>query len=262
MATPRIQSVDRAFSLLAQITESETRNNLPLMACRAGLSVATAHRLLATLESLGVVVRTRVGGYQIGMKVHELARYGSPNEILSVAAVPALRKLVRLTGFTAHVGVLNEDFMVDYVAKEGPARGFKVRTRLGSQLEAYCTGLGKVLLAGVPEQTLDAYLHDGPFVALTDQTIVDPQALRAEFERVRLEGAAFDDREFHDELRCVAVPVRDARGSVVAAMSLADGAALLTLDCVGGVAELLREHAAQLGHKLFPSAPLASHLPN
>jgi DNA-binding IclR family transcriptional regulator len=254
MATPRIQSVDRAFSLLAQLTD-RGGTRLPVLAEGAGLSVATAHRLLATLESLGVIVRTGSNGYQLGMLVHELAQRSSPNEVLSATAAPLLRKLVRQAGLTAHVAVLNEELMVDYVARECPTRGFRVPTRMGSQLEAYCSGLGKVLLAGLGEETLDAYLDDGPFVALTERTIVDPEMLRAELKRIRQQGYAVDDREIYDDLRCVAVPLRNRRGDVVAALSLAGNTADLTAERVPEIVALLGEQSAELMRKLFPAAP-------
>ena len=261
MATPRIQSVDRAFSLLSHFTEGDG-TRLPVLAERTGLSLATAHRLLTTLESLGVIVRTGSQGYRIGMMVHELAQNGSPKDLLSAAATPLLRSLVRQTGLTAHAGVLNDEFMVDYVARECPTRGYRAPTQLGSQLEAYCSGLGKVLLAGISDGMLDSYLADGPFVPLTEQTIIEPETLRAELERIRLLGYAIDEREIYDDLRCVAVPVHNTRGAVVAALSLSGNTSVLTVDRVEEFAALLREQAGQLVRKLFPHAPIALRLPN
>jgi DNA-binding IclR family transcriptional regulator len=261
MATPRIQSVDRAFSLLAQLTDGGA-SRLPVLAQGAGLTVATAHRLLATLESLGVIVRTGSNGYQLGMLVHELAQSSSPIEVLASTAAPLLRKLVRQTGLTAHVAVLDEERMVDYVARECPSRGFRVPTRLGSQLEAYCSGLGKVLLAGLAQPELDAYLDDGPFVALTDRTIVDPGVLRRELHHVSCRGYAVDDREIYDDLRCVAVPVRNGRGSAIAALSLAGNIADLSFERIPEIVALLGEQGAELTRKLFPVRPVGARLAN
>lgn len=251
MGTPRIQSVDRAFLLLTQVSAGAT--SLPTIAQRSGLSVATAHRLLSTLESLGVIVRADNAGYRIGMAVHELAGRESPKQLLAIAAVPLLRRLVRMTGLTAHAGVLDDELMVDYVAREAPPRGYRVPTQQGSRLEAYCSGLGKVLLAAIPEDALEEYLASGPLIALTARTIVDPAALRAELAAVRARGHAIDEREMFDDLRCVAVPICNGRGAVVAALSLSGNSDVLTTEQVAVVFPQLQELAGQLAGKLFPS---------
>ena len=119
-----------------------------------------------------------------------------------------------------------------------------------------------MLLAGISDGMLDTYLADGPFVPLTEQTIVEPDALRAELERVRMLGYAIDEREIYDDLRCVSVPVHNTRGAVVAALSLAGSTSVLTVDRVEEFAALLREQAGQLVRKLFPHASITPRLPN
>ena len=107
---------------------------------------------------------------------------------------------------------------------------------------------------------LDAYLDDGPFVALTQRTIVDPDMLRAELHEVRLRGYAVDDREIYDDLRCVAVPVRNGRGTAIAALSLAGNIADLTEERIPEIVALLGAQSAELTHKLFPIRPVGARL--
>lgn len=108
--------------------------------------------------------------------------------------------------------------MVTYLVKEHGG-GPPVLTREMIQLEAYCSGIGKVLLAHLDDAARDAYLAAGPFVALTGKTTTDPDALRTVLGRIRAQGYAVDDAELEDDLYCLAVPVRGPGGEVLAALS-------------------------------------------
>ena len=254
MATPRIQSVDRAFSLLACIARRGGSESLPTIAAQCGLSVATTHRLLATMESLGAVIHTAPGKYRIGLGLVELGRHSSLDGLLAAAGEASLRRITQTIAPTAHLGVLDSEFMVTYLAKS-TMRSHPLPTRIGSKLEAYCSGLGKVLLAALPQAHIDAYLSEGPFIALTGQTIIETGALAVELVKVREQGFAIDDCELFDDLRCVAVPIRDADGRTVAALSASAPVARMPYTAIAGVAAELNRHADEIGGKLYPPQP-------
>ena len=117
------------------------------------------------------------------------------------AAQPPSRRI----GAIVHMGTLEDD-MVTYLVKEG-AGNDQLFTREDMQLEAYCTGIGKVLLAGLPTEKQEQYLANGPFVALTDNTTIDAATLREELACVTKQGFAVDNREISPDLYCLAVPV-------------------------------------------------------
>ena len=254
MSTPRIQSVDRAFSLLQQLAEPGAAHSLPVMAARSGLSVATAHRLLATLEAVGAVIRTGPGGYRIGMGLHALTQGSRPEDVLVAALQPVLSRLARSLGLIVHAGRWDEDQMVTYIAKHVPRQALAIPTRIGSQLEGYCSGMGKVLLAHLPEEDREAYLGDQPFVMLTANTVTDPARLRADLAEVKARGWAIDDGEIYLGLRCVAVPVRGADGRVLAAISCSGSTDIVTWERVPELAASLRDAADTVETKLFPAA--------
>lgn len=108
--------------------------------------------------------------------------------------------------------------MVTYELKAGQSAG-DLFTQVGMQLEAYCSGIGKVLLAHLPEPAQTAYLSTGPFPALTNQTITDPVLLKDELDIVLRRGFALDDEEVVAGLQCVAVPILKQNGAVIAAVS-------------------------------------------
>lgn len=253
VATPRIQSVNRAFSLLNCLADAGGTESLPVMAARCGLSVATAHRLLATLESLGAVMHTAPGKYRIGMALLRLADRESQDDLIAAAAEPNMRQISQSIGATTHLGVLDQDCMVTYIAKSTRRSQFPP-TRIGCKLEAYCSALGKVLLAALPAERQRDYLADGPFIALTPHTITESELLESELHRVARRGYAIDDCELYENLRCVAVPIRDMSGKVVAALSVSSPVGQLPRSKIPAVAETLFAHADQIGAKLFPAA--------
>ena len=251
MATPRIQSVDRAFSLLNCLVDGGGVVSLPVMANRCGLSVATAHRLLTTLEGLGVVIHIAPGRYRIGTALFRLTDGSSKERLFAEAAESSLQRISRTICSTAHLGVLDSDDMVTYVAKAARRAHFPP-TVIGSKLEAYCSGLGKVLLAALPPDRLTRYLADGPFPALTSRTITCPESLMAELQLVARRGYAVDDCELFEDLRCVAVPIVNRSGQVVAALSASSNASHLPRSQLGKVAKQLSDHASTIAERLYP----------
>lgn len=260
MATPEIKSVGKAFALLECLAAGDDCVSLPSMAKRCGMTVATAHRLLATMEALGAVVHTGPGEYSIGLRLVELSRRSSLEALLASATMPMLSRVNRLTGLTAHVAVLDAEYMVTYVGRSA-GRSARIATHPGNKLEAYCSALGKVLLAGLSEQGRDAYLAEGPFPALTGRTISCPQALAGELAQVREQNFAIDDCEMFDDLRCVGVPVIDPAGQVVAALSASGSTGEVPPARVPALVAELTHHASVISRKLFPRAatPAISH---
>lgn len=251
MATPEIKSVGKAFALLECLAADNACVSLPAMAKRCGMTVATAHRLLATLSSLGAVVHTGPGEYSIGLRMMELARTSSFEGLLASTTMPILNRITRTTGSTAHVAVLDHERMVTYVARSA-TRATRIPTSPGIKLEAYCSGLGKVLLADLPNCERDIYLSEGPFPALTDRTICEPDALGRELVAVRDRRFAVDDCEMFDNLRCVAVPILNPEGRTIAALSASQQSSDLPGSRVGELAAQLTEHASAISAKLFP----------
>lgn len=205
---PGSQSAARALALMEAITLDAGRTSAAELVASIGLAPATGRRLLALLVERGMVTRISRGRYAGGERLRQLAARVSPHARLIEAARPVLRRLAQADRATAYLGVF-EGEMVTYLVKEGAQTGF---TREQNQLEAYCTGIGKILLSHLTEARLDAYLA-APLVSLTERTITDPGMLRIELALTLERGYAIDDREMADDLGCVAVPLTQARGS-------------------------------------------------
>jgi IclR family acetate operon transcriptional repressor len=218
LAAPASQTLDKALTLLSVILADHGGSTLGILAKEIGLPLSTAHRLVATLERRGMIQRATRGRYLPGPALLATTRGLDEGRVIAGLSRPFLSGLAHRLRQTVHLGVL-DDGMVTYLAKEshGTAALF---TREGQQLEAYCSGVGKVLLAYLPDEPRERYLADGPFVALTQKTIIDPARLREHLAMVRGRGWAVDDREVSENLKCVAAPLRRPDGSVAAAISV------------------------------------------
>lgn len=218
MPTQSAESLAKGLRLLTAILADGGRSNLAMLAQSCGIPLSTAHRLLVTLESAGFVIRSsRRGQYLPGPALDGERQSQSATPQAAARLRRPLRRLAERFGVFAHFGVLEEG-MVTYLLKENPGNQ-ELFTAEQMQLEAYCSAIGKVLLAALPEARLDHYLANGPFVALTRQTLTDPDAIRREIETVRDKHLAFDRFEIRDDLFCLAVPVRDHAGLTVGGIS-------------------------------------------
>ncbi|MBB4632911.1 IclR family transcriptional regulator [Sphingosinicella soli] len=236
--TPSIAALERGLVLLGAVARDQARRPALEIGQALGLPIATTHRLATTLAKAGYLHRVRRGRYVAGPALLAVSETVSARVAAAEATRSVLARLTRNTGLSAHLGCL-ESNMVTYLIKEGSEPG--LFTREGIQLEAYCSGIGKVLLAHLPEKAQAEYLANGPFIALTPRTITDPAALREAFRLAREKGYAVDDEEVVSGLTCLAVPVPAADGAVTFAISLSGAGAWLT-----GPTRLARLRAAAL----------------
>lgn len=241
-------SLDRGLTLLTLIARAGGTAPLSALAAELGLPLSTARRLAAMLERHGLVTRVARGRLAGGAHLLTLARAVDERNLLVRAARPVLRALARDSGATAHLGVLDGG-MVTYLIKE-QGGGAAVVSREGLQLEAYCTAIGKMLLASLPEKALEAYLGEGPFVALTERTIVDPDLLRLELAQTRARGYAREHGEIVDGLGCLAFPITRRGEPPHAAVSIAcTGLSDMSVDAQ--VFEATRRAAAEISGRLY-----------
>lgn len=246
--TPIIEAVDRTLDFLEQIVADRGMHNVLQLSAEAGLPVATAHRQVRTLVARGYLTPIAKGRHVAGPRLVRLGSAVGSIDTLSHAARPALHRLAVASNGTAHLGVLED--MVTYLVKAGSNLD-RLFTEEGKQLEAYCSGIGKVLLAHLPEADREQYLADGPFTALTERTITDPALLRVELEAARENGFAVDDEEIASSVHCVAVPVFWPDGIARAAISLTRVGAPKTPTVIANHVSALRAIAADLAWKIF-----------
>jgi DNA-binding IclR family transcriptional regulator len=244
--------VRNAFAILQAFRSSDDWLTSRELSQRASLPKSSGHRLILTLEELGAVVRGPHGRYRPGMLLVSLSQTVGIAQLLREAANRTMQDLAERLEATVHLGLL-EDGMVTYIDKVSAAKAFPTATRVGSTLEAYCSGLGKVLLATLPPDRLENFMLDGELIALTPRTITDRGRLCAELEQVSAQGYAVDDCEYQPNLRCIAVPVSDGAGGVLAALSVTGGAAELPAESWRNVHDRLAAASRAITQRLAPN---------
>lgn len=250
--TPQILSLKRTLSMLEAVVDDGGRSSLSHLARQIGMPIATAHRQVTTLVAEGFLLPSGGGRHVAGVRLLGLLNRIDEKQIVASIAGPSLSRLAARVQSVAQLGTFEND-MVTYRVKTG--RGASgLFTRIGMQLEAYCSGIGKVLLGHLPKHEREAYLAGGPFIALTERTIVDPDRLRHELDAVLAQGFAIDDEEIATGLRCMAVPLRNGHGAVIAAISVSQALSTPLRMDDRELLGVLRETAAIIENEAFARA--------
>jgi DNA-binding IclR family transcriptional regulator len=209
----------RALKVLEALAQSRDALSAAEVAEIIDADRTTAYRMLMTLIEAGYVVRDRrARAYRLGYKVLTLSRaLLSGNEKSELVAV-CLREISAHTGEAVHYSVLERDCAVLVQRAMGTQR-VTIDFQIGDRAPLHCTSIGKVLLAYQEPALSEAAILMG-LPRLARNTITDPARLRAELRKVRTQGYAYDDMEFADDMRCVAVPVIEKDGRVTSGISL------------------------------------------
>jgi DNA-binding IclR family transcriptional regulator len=213
------RTLDRGLALL-ELLADRREATLTELAREADLSPSTALRLLETLRARGFVAcDQRTGVYVIGLKAFSVGSAAVRSGRLDRIALAVMRGLSADLGETVSLGVPEGGHVV-YIEQIEGAAAVRMSWRLGARLPLHATAAGKVLLAWMWESAVDARMGPPPYASLTPRTITDRGGFHEELGRVRSLGHALDDEECETGLCCVAAPLRDRRGDVVAALSV------------------------------------------
>lgn len=215
-----LQTVQKIGPVLDLFTIERPEWGVSEVAESIGVPRSSAHALLSSLVEIGLLQCRSRGRYRIGWRIVELGETLRASVDVRSAAAPVLQDLVERYGETVHLAVM-ERYRVLYVDKVIGTHVINVvGARVGAQLEPHCNAVGKVLLAYRDPEEVARFVTNKPLRRLTPSTITNPQALAKELEAVRKAGCAFDQAEAVAEVHCVAAPVRDDMGAVVAAVSM------------------------------------------
>ncbi len=245
-----VQSVDRAMILLERLCRSSDGLSLHELADAAGLPKSTAHRLLKTLMHHNLVRQdAQKGMYTPGLRLFELA-YAQINSLsLLTKASPFVTELARQTNETVHLAVL-DDYEVVYINKEETLHPIRMHSAIGKRAPAHCTGLGKAMLAFLPDGKLEEAARRKGLARYTPRTISSFPELNEHLSMVRRQGYAIDNAEHEEDILCAAAPVRDHLGEVIAALSLSIPAVRCDLQGIQSFAPLVCHYADQISRQL------------
>ncbi|MDH3414228.1 MAG: helix-turn-helix domain-containing protein [Gammaproteobacteria bacterium] len=251
-----VQSLSRALSLLEHLAaEAERGISLTELARRAKLPPSTTHRLLATLEQQGFAeLDAERGIWFVGVRTFVVGNAFLAHRDFVATARPFMRRLVEESGESVNLGILDEGEVV-FLSQVECREMMRMFVRLGGRAPAHASGVGKALLAALPEADVDAILELRGLQRFTDNTIEARVILREDLARVRNRGYAYDDEEHAVGLRCVASTLHDELSHPISAISLSGPRARITDQRVEILGRLVRETADRITHALGGQLP-------
>ena len=215
-----VRALERALSILDVFSLETPEWSLTDLTERVGLAKSTVIRLLAVLESGGLVERLeQTDRYRLGVRVFELGSIYIQTTSIETEAQPFLQNLARGCFQTASLAVLDRGQII-HIAVVEPDRPLRFSWPAGQREPLHCTGLGKALVLDRTREELSDLLADAGLPARTDHTITDLDALWRNLQEGCRRGYVVDDEESFIGLRCVAAPVRNAHNAIVAAVSI------------------------------------------
>jgi DNA-binding IclR family transcriptional regulator len=244
-------AVERALNILEAASQRREGLTNSEISRRLGIPKSSASYILRTLERRGELRRDiETGRYRLGLKLLSLGGETQAGLDIAEVALPFMRGLVERLGMTCHLAVVDQNEAV-YIEKVEAPGFFKVNTWVGRRMFLHSTSVGKALLAWMPKAERDALLHNCDFKRRTPRTITSHARLVAELERVHQQGYAVDDEENSLGARCIAAPVFDALGNVVAALGVSGTLTQMDSAKMTRVEDALKDTARRVSRQLL-----------
>jgi IclR family transcriptional regulator, pca regulon regulatory protein len=221
-------SLARGLIVIQAFTQQSPQMTISQLSVKTGLSRAAVRRCLYTLTKLGFAGAEDGSRYSLRPRMLTLSHTYTTSNTLSAAAQPILERMSAALRESFSVATLDGEDIV-YIARTQVNRVMAVDLHIGSRLPAYCTSMGRVLLAYLPTEQLEQYLAKAALTPHTTRTITSVEKLRLALRNVRRNGYALVDQEYEVGLRSLAVPVYATSGRVVATLNLSGNAPRLSV---------------------------------
>ena len=246
-----VTALARGLAVLLALSDKRRRMSIAQVSHRTGIARATARRSLHTLEKLGFVAADEANHFYLRPRVLSISHAYLSSSPIAVLAQPILDRLGENLREACSLAILDGDEIV-YLARSSSSRIMSPTLNVGRRLPAYCTSIGQVLLAHLPEAELQDYLRRARFVRYTEYTFTTAQRLREAIAAVRSQGFAFASQQMELRLCTLAVPVRDVAGHYVAGINvILQGRLLSAADMAAQFYRPLHEAAMELGSLLL-----------
>ncbi len=250
----KVQALDRGLNLM-RVLSREAASTLTELALQVGMPPSTAHRVLATLQAQGFVeLDQSTQEWSIGIEAFRVGNaYLGRTNLVEVARA-TMREMTEQTGETANLAVANHGDVVfiSQVESQHPIRAF---FQPGTRGFMHASGIGKVLLASLDRSEVEKILQKNGCPRFTDKTITSPSDLFADLDNSRDRGWSYDDEESHAGMRCVAAPIFNSYGEVVAGVSISGPSARLSDSAIAEIGARVKRGAAEITRLIGGRAP-------
>ena len=238
--TEKNQSVEKTLQIIETMAENKGPMRLSDISAKVKYPASTVLRMLNALISLGYVKQdAETSRYLLTMKFCRIGELVKSQYSIRDLVRPYLQELSRRCQESSCLAV-EDDMTVVYIdVVDGPDKILKTLQRIGKIAPMHCTGVGKLLLLNYSEEQLEFFAEQKGLPKLTDNTITTLEALKKELEKIRMQGYALDNEEFEIGARCVAAPIRDYTGKIVACISISGPVSRITMEKVQNVKEII-----------------------
>jgi IclR family KDG regulon transcriptional repressor len=246
-----VPAVARAIQLLELFLDEPGPLSIPQITASLGIHRSSVHELVRTLLQHGLLAEAveRPNRYVLGSRMFDFGNAYAARIDLLTEAQHITRAIATACEESVSLAVL-DGIDVTYVVKADGTHLMRTVTYPGRRLKAHCTGAGKMLLAGLSDEELTARFQGVELIGMTDHSIDTFEHLRSELAEIRMRQLSFDDNEAHLGVRCLAAPIYDHTGSMVAAMSISGPSVRVSDERQPALETILRGGALDLSHRL------------
>lgn len=215
-----MKSLKKAIRVLEILSKKENELGVTELSREMGLPKSAIHQILSTFKGAGFVDQNPQNKkYRLGLRIFELGNIVQLRLKIRIIAYSYLYNLSRATNETAYLVILEKGRIVNIDWVESTAR-LRSHPVFGEIVPFHCTGVGKAIMAFLPEKKIDEIIQKEGLERFTNNTITDPQVLKEELKRIRSRGYAIDNIEHEEGTRCIGASIRNHKGEVFAAISV------------------------------------------
>jgi len=241
MEKKTIQSIDRALQVLELFSLEKPEWGVTEISKALNIYKSNVHNILSTFAEKGFVKKdSKTDKYKLGIKFFELGSVVIKNMDLRRIAHPHIEKLSKEFNETVHLGVLDEGRVVS-IEREESNKGLCSHIEIGKRTPLHCTAVGKAIMAYLSEDKVATIVKGKGLEKYTENTITNEEELEKEFLKIRKQGYAVDNMEHEEGVRCVAGPIRDYNGKVIASMSISGPAFRINESNIPNIAKKVKE---------------------
>lgn len=246
-----VQSVERSFAILETLAKYKNGCGITLISCETGLHKSTVHRLIRTMMEGGYVEKVLENdNYRLGMRILFLGSAILERIELRSVSRPYIQNLANITKIAVHLSILDEDEGLYVDKMESPDQNIRMHSQIGKRFPLHCTAVGKILLSEMDDMTIREIMQRKGMPRRTKGTITNIDELLNEISKAREQGYAIDEIENEDGIRCIAAPIYDKEGKIVAAISISGPIIYVTHYRLPELKEQIMETANLISYQL------------
>jgi DNA-binding IclR family transcriptional regulator len=240
-----VQSVDRTLNVLEKIINSENGITVTELSNSLDIHKSTVHRLLSTLAYRKYIKKDKNNLYFPGIKLLEIGSQTLNKSDMRKEIKPYLEKLMKKTEETIHLGILDDNEVI-YIDKVESPHTIRMYSSIGKRAPVHCTGLGKVLIAFSSQEDIENFLETKKLKKYTENTITKPEEFKENLKKIKKRGYSIDNQEHEVNINCIASPIFDHKGNVLAAFSISGPSNRMTLETIQELKTMVLQYSKKI----------------